>query len=65
MEVTRYVPRRNDISRFTPAEKAMREAVLEVEKAGCHPLLTEAVILLQQARDKVSDFVDLSAQAAQ
>jgi hypothetical protein len=29
-----------------------------VESAGCHVLLTDAVILLGQAQDKVADFVD-------
>lgn len=29
-----------------------------VEEAGCHVLLTDAVVLLSQAREKVADFVD-------
>ena len=33
--------------------------MLAVEAAGCHPLLTEAVILLGQAHEKVADFVEL------
>lgn len=52
------IPRRNRIDLFTPAEKAIYEAIREVEKVGADTLLTEAVILLQQAMDKVSDFVD-------
>lgn len=52
------VPRRADLLQFTSAEKAIYEAVGEVEKVGTHPLLTDAVILLQQAREKVADFVD-------
>jgi hypothetical protein len=51
-------PRRICINRLTPAELAIRKAVSEVEMAGTHPLLTEAVTLLQQARGKVADYVD-------
>lgn len=53
------IPRRIDLRRLTPAELAIRNAVDAVEMTGCHPLLTDAVILLQQAREKVADFVDL------
>lgn len=52
-------PRRNDLTLQTPAETAIRNAVLIVEAAGAHPLLTDAVLLLQQAREKVADFVEL------
>jgi hypothetical protein len=52
-------PRRQRINLYTPAEKAIAEAVDVVERAGCHPLLTDAVVLLQQAKDKVADFVEL------
>ena len=53
------VPRRNDLNLMTPTELKIREAVQAVEAAGCHTLLTEAVILLGQAQDKVADFVEL------
>lgn len=52
------IPRRNRIDKFTAAEKAIWEAIAVVECAGAHPLLTDAVVLLSQAKDKVSDFVD-------
>ena len=52
------VPRRNRIDLFTPAEAAIYAAVQAVEEAGAHPLLTDAVVLLQQAREKVADYVD-------
>lgn len=51
-------PRRNRLEHLTPAEMAIREATLKVEEAGCDPLLTDAVVLLQAARDKVADYVD-------
>ena len=52
-------PRRMRLDLYTPAEKAIRDAVGAVEEAGAHSLLTDAVNLLQQAREKVADFVEL------
>jgi len=52
-------PRRNQMKLWTPAEKAIWEALQTLEAAGAHPLLTEAGNLLQQARDKVADYVEL------
>ena len=52
------IPRRIDTLRHTSAEKAISDAMREVEELGCDPLLTDAVVLLQQARDKVADYVD-------
>lgn len=51
-------PRRCYVNLMTPAELAIREAIRVVEEAGCHPLLTDAVVLLTTAKDKVSDWVD-------
>lgn len=56
-------PRRIQTDLFTPSETAIREAMLAVECAGCHPLLTETVTLLSQAREKVADFVELPTRA--
>lgn len=52
------IPRRNRIDLMTPAELAIRNAMIAVETVGADVLLTDAVILLGQARDKVADFVD-------
>lgn len=52
------IPRRIQLEHMTHAERAIYDAVQVVEAAGCDVRLTEAVILLQQARDKVADFVD-------
>ena len=52
-------PRRNRLDLFTDAEKAIWDATHAVEAVGAHPLLTDAVNLLAQARDKVADFVEL------
>lgn len=51
-------PRRAKMYEWTPAEKAINDAVIEVEKAGADTRLTEATILLQKAQGLVADFVD-------
>jgi hypothetical protein len=43
---------------MTSAELAITAAMLAVEEAGCSEHLTEAVVLLGRARDKVADHVD-------
>lgn len=50
--------RRSRIDLLTPAEAAIRIAQIAVEEMVAHPALTEAANLLQQARDKVADYVD-------
>lgn len=52
-------PRRSRLDLSTPAETAIRAAISAVEAAGAHPLLTDAVMLLDQARERVADFVEL------
>ena len=59
MQMIDGFPRRNRVDHWTPAEKAIQDAVDAVEAAGAHPLLTDAVILLGNARAKVADFVEL------
>jgi hypothetical protein len=51
-------PRRNRLDQNTPAEKAIYDAMQEVEKAGADVLLTDAVVLLDKARNLVADYVD-------
>lgn len=50
--------RRSDRSRNTATELVIREAIDQVEKLGAHPLLTDTVVLLDQARQKLADYVD-------
>lgn len=57
--VENNIPRRSRIDLYSPAEIAIREAIISVEHSGCHPLLTEAVNFLVQAKEKVADFVEL------
>lgn len=52
------IPRRIQVEKMTFAELAIRNAMLEVEKLPADPRLTEAIIFLSAAKDKVSDFVD-------
>lgn len=52
-------PRRSRIDLYTPAETAIRAAMFVVEKAGAHPLLTEAVTLLGRAQERVADHAEL------
>ena len=50
--------RRSRLDLNTPAEKAIYDAMQEVEKLPADVKLTEAVTLLAKAKDLVSDFVD-------
>lgn len=51
-------PRRNRLDLNTPAELAIYNALQEVEKVGADERLTESVILLGEAKDQLSDFID-------
>ena len=57
-----HVPRRNDLSRNTHAERAIYRAMLAVEAAGADPALTEVSDLLEQARTTLADYVDAQQQ---
>jgi hypothetical protein len=56
------IPRRIRIDLNTPEELRIRECVLEVEKLGADPLLTDVVVLLQQARERLADWIDKEAE---
>ena len=62
--MTNEVPRRARIDLAIPAETAIRAAIAEVEKLGCHEELTRAVILLGDAQRKVADWYDGGAIGA-
>ncbi len=55
-----YFPRRNCVDRLTTAESAILYAQRAVEDAGANQLLTNAVQLLEQARNLVADYVESS-----
>lgn len=52
------IQRRARLDLNTPAERAVYDAMLEVEKLPADVRLTEAVTLLGKARDLVADYVD-------
>lgn len=52
------IPRRCYVDKWTPAERAIADAIAAVEKVGADKRLTDAVILLGQAKDRVADYVD-------
>lgn len=52
------IPRRSRLDLNTPAERAIFDAMQEVEKAGCDVKLTDAVNFLDKARNLVADYVD-------
>lgn len=58
------IARRCRIDLYTPAELVIRDAILAVENMPAHPLLTDAVVLLGQAKDKVADFVELDPKVS-
>ncbi len=55
------IPTRADVTLWSPAEKAIGDAMAAVEAAGASPALTDAVTLLEQARDRVADHVESEA----
>ena len=52
------IPRRNQLQLLSVGETAIRYAIQVVQLMGADPLLTDAVNLLQEAKEKVSDYVD-------
>jgi F420-dependent methylenetetrahydromethanopterin dehydrogenase len=59
MKMVDGFPRRGRVEFLEPAEAAIYDAMSAVEATGAHPLLTDAVTLLRDALNKVSDFVDM------
>lgn len=52
------IPRRARLDLCTPAELAIYAAMQAVEALPADVRLTEAVVLLQTARERVADYVD-------
>ncbi len=50
--------RRNDVHLWTPAEHAISAAIQAVEEAGASRALTDAIVLLGKARDRVADHLE-------
>lgn len=52
------IPRRINMAEWTDAEKAIQNAVNEVEKVGADIRLTNIVVMLGEARSLLADYVD-------
>jgi len=52
------VPRRNILSEQEDIELQFNQLIQEVEKMGADVALTDAVRLLTEAKDRVSDYID-------
>lgn len=52
------LPRRIQVDKYSPAEKAIADAIDAVEKLGADIRLTQAVILLGEAKEQVADYID-------
>lgn len=52
------IPRRVQLDRLVEAERSIYGAVRAVEDLGADARLTDAVVLLQAAKESVGDFVD-------
>lgn len=56
------ISRRCNLQRMTPAELAIRDAMLAVEEAGAHPWLTDVVNRLGEAREQLGDYIDATEE---
>lgn len=54
------IPRKACLDKLEPAEKAIYDAMQKVEEMPADVRLTDAVNLLQQAFDKVAEYIDNS-----
>jgi hypothetical protein len=52
------IPRRNRLDLNTSEEIAIYDVMQKIEQLGTHELLTECVIKLSEAREKLADWVD-------
>lgn len=52
------IPRKCQMNEWCSAERLIAAAIHEVELLGCDPALTDAVVLLGEAQEKVASFID-------
>ena len=52
------IPRRVNYQKMVPAERLILKSMQETEKIGADPKLTEAITLLNKAKDLISDYID-------
>lgn len=54
------IPRRERIDLYTPIEKAIYKVIQMIEEKEADINLTKAIILLEEAQDKVADYIDMN-----
>lgn len=64
MVVENGIPRRSNMNRWIAAERATNDLIQQVEALGAAPLLTDAVVLLSQVREKIADWAEESGNIA-
>jgi hypothetical protein len=52
------IPTRSDQSLMSSVERTITHIILRVEEMGASKELTDAVVLLGRARDKIADYVE-------
>lgn len=52
------LPRRCKLPQLTLEELLIYQTIQSVERLGADPVLTEVVVLLNQAKEKLADWVD-------
>jgi hypothetical protein len=57
-DIQTQIPRRSDMTKWSRAERMIFEAVEAVEALPADRRLTDAVVLLQAARESVADYID-------
>ena len=57
------IQRRKQLDKMEPEELLLFALTQQIEKMGAHPLLTDAVILLGEAREKLGEYVDWALAA--
>jgi hypothetical protein len=55
---TDAIPRRHYVNKLIPAERAIYDAIQIVEALGADIRLTDVVIRLSEAKDRLSDWAD-------
>lgn len=59
------MPRRIVREQMTPEELAIGDLMGKIESLGAHPLLTDVVILLSEAKEKLADWVDMGVSSTE
>lgn len=59
--VEHNIPRRCRVDLLTPEELKIRDTMIALEAMVAHPLLTDAVSLLSEARNKLADYIELDS----